>query len=89
LHLVKPIDAAALTAYCLTWQRLVDAQAIIAREGMLHVLPQGRVRHPAVTIVEAASKDLRTWCAEFGLTPAAEAKVSKDDGAATDLTDPF
>jgi P27 family predicted phage terminase small subunit len=75
LDLVKPIDAEALAAYCLTWQRLVDAQAIIAAEGLLATNSQGRVRHPAVAVVEAASKDLRAWAAEFGLTPSAESKL--------------
>lgn len=89
LHLVKPIDAAALTSYCLAWQRLVQAQEIIDREGLLHTIPQGRVRNPAVAIVEAASKDIRMWCSEFGLTPAAEGKVSKDDGGGADLNTPF
>lgn len=28
LELLKPVDRAALTAYCLTWQRLVDAQKL-------------------------------------------------------------
>lgn len=86
LELLKPVDRAALTAYCLAWDRLVVAQKLITEEGVLGVNSQGRVRHPAVAVVEAASKDLRSWAAEFGLTPAAESAVGKgkaveDDGA--------
>src|ERR1043165_7406112 len=33
LDLVKPIDRASLTAYCLTWDRLVRAQKEIADDG--------------------------------------------------------
>ena len=80
LRLVKPADAASLTAYCLAWQRLVDAQAIIAEEGLLGYNAQGRVRHPAVAIIEAASKDLRSWAGEFGLTPSSEQKVGGKEG---------
>ncbi len=83
LQITKPIDAAALTAYCLAWQRLCQAQRLIDEEGLLHSNSQGRSRHPAVAIVEAASKELRGWASEFGLTPSAESKVAKaeaDDG---------
>lgn len=89
LQLLKPVDRAALTAYVLTWQRLVDAQQIIAVEGMTaHDDKTGKVqRHPALVTIEAASKELRAWAAEFGLTPSAEARVSKggaNDGAEED-----
>lgn len=81
LQLTKPIDAASLTAYCLTWQRLCDAQRVVAEEGLLAVNSQGRGRHPAVAIVEAASKELRAWAAEFGLTPSAENRVAKAEAS--------
>ena len=88
LELVKPVDRAALTAYCLTWDRLVQAQRLVSEEGVLGTNSQGTVRHPAVAVVEAASKELRAWAGEFGFTPSAEAKLSvqeADDGEA----DPF
>lgn len=83
LELTKPLDRASLTAYCLTWQRLCQAQLEVARDGVLSTNSQGVVRHPAVAVVEAASKELRAWAHEFGLTPASEANVSSggDDGA--------
>ena len=99
LELTKPVDRAALTAYVLTWQRMVDAQKLIDEHqdftyvvrdkdggvvdsevirghGLLGQNSQGIVRAPWVAIIEAASKDLRAWCAEFGFTPSAEAKLS-------------
>jgi P27 family predicted phage terminase small subunit len=98
LELTKPVDRAALTAYVLTWQRLVDASRLIADNqkfelkqtddegetyfesrngyGLLGTNSQGIVRAPWVAIIEAASKDLRAWCAEFGFTPSAESKLS-------------
>lgn len=75
LDLLKEGDRAAFTAYCLTWERLVEAQRVIAEEGVLGHNSQGRVRHPAIAIVEAASKELRSWASEFGLTPSAESKL--------------
>lgn len=84
LELLKPIDGSSLTAYCLAWHRLVTATAIVEREGMvLQDDRQGRAqRHPALLTAEAASKELRAWCGEFGLTPSAEARLgaAKDKG---------
>jgi P27 family predicted phage terminase small subunit len=85
LGLLKRIDGAALTAYCMTWQRFVESSAIVAAEGMvLHDDKQGRAqRHPALLTAEAASKELRAWCTQFGMTPSAEQRVASgkvDDG---------
>src|SRR2546430_3969966 len=35
LGLLKRIDGAALTAYCMSWHRFVESSAIVAREGMV------------------------------------------------------
>ena len=88
LNLTKPIDAAALTVYCLAWQRLCQAQAILDEEGVLHTTSQGRSKHPALMIAEAASKELRAWAGEFGLTPSAENRVSRP-AAGSDDDNPF
>lgn len=40
--------------------------------GLLADNSQGRVTAPWIGIEERASRDFRTWCAEFGFTPAAE-----------------
>jgi len=83
LQLLKPVDRSALTAYCLIWQRLVDAQAEIAAGALTTRGSMGQlVEHPAVKVFLAASKELRAWCSEFGLTPSAETRLSagKDKG---------
>ena len=79
LELVKPVDRAALTAYCLTWDRLVIAQRMATDHGLLATNSQGEVRAPWVAIVEAASKELRSWAGEFGFTPSAESKLSTQE----------
>lgn len=81
LELLKPIDQGALTAYCLTWQRLCDASAIVARTGLVLDTEKGPVKNPAVLIVEAASKELRAWSNEFGLTPSSEGKLGATKNA--------
>ncbi|MGH6657601.1 MAG: phage terminase small subunit P27 family [Actinocrinis sp.] len=85
LQLLKPVDRAALTAYCLAWERLVTAQKLIkSNGGLTYVDAFGNPRkHPAVLVAEAASKELRAWASEFGMTPSAEQRVAKaeaDDG---------
>lgn len=86
LGLLKSIDRTALTSYCMVWQRFVDANAIVAREGMIveEELTLGRTklyRHPALLTVEVASKELRAWATEFGLTPSSEQRLaSTKDG---------
>jgi P27 family predicted phage terminase small subunit len=92
LQLLKPPDAASLAAYCEAWSRFKQASEIVAREGMvLHDDKLGRSqRHPALLTAEAASKELRAWAHEFGLTPSAEARLvtpKGDDGAQE--TNPF
>jgi P27 family predicted phage terminase small subunit len=90
LELLKPVDGPALTAYCLAWQRLRQAQQMIDESefGILSMTSQGMGRNPAVIVLEAASKELRAWASEFGLTPAAESKLgARDGGSAAD--DPF
>jgi P27 family predicted phage terminase small subunit len=44
--------------------------------GLLGTNSQGVTRAPWIAIIEAASKELRAWCAEFGFTPSAENKLS-------------
>lgn len=84
LQLLKPLDRAALTAYCLIWQRMCDAQRDIAAGNLTTRGSQGQlVEHPSVKVFLAASRELRAWCSEFGLTPSAENRLIKpkdDDG---------
>lgn len=83
LGILKGIDRAALTAYCMTWARLVEASDIVKREGMVYTDDKtGRAqRHPALMTAEAASKELRSWANEFGLTPSSEQKLGSSKGS--------
>lgn len=92
LGLLKRIDGAALTSYCMAWARLVEASQIVAAEGMvLHDDKQGKAqRHPALLTAEAASKEIRAWAQEFGLTPSSEQRLaSTKDGDDGDQGNPF
>lgn len=86
LGLLKSIDRSSLTSYCLVWHRLVEASRTIQREGMIveEEMTLGRsklYRHPALLTAEAASKELRAWATEFGLTPSSEQRLGSTKGA--------
>lgn len=91
LGLLKSIDRSALTSYCLVWDRLVEASRIVQLEGMvLHDDKQGKAqRHPALLTAEAASKELRAWAQEFGLTPSAEQRISSTNAKEGTDGNPF
>lgn len=89
LQLLKPIDRAALTALCLTWERLCEAQRIVERDGMVIDTEKGPVKNPAVMILEAASKELRAWSSEFGLTPSSEGRLGIQVPDDADDDNPF
>lgn len=84
LDFLKVSTRSSLTAYCLTWARLVEAQKTLAAEGLLAENSQGRVKHPLVNVVEAASKEIRSWCGEFGFTPSSEGRLKVPERVAVD-----
>jgi len=78
--LLKPIDGPALEVVCETFARWREAVRFRRERAILGKNSQGVVAAPWVGIEERASKDFRAWCAEFGITPAAEKNlVSGDD----------
>ena len=76
MRLIKPIDRATLTAYCLSWSRFVD---------ITHQWDDGDVS--TCRLIDQASKELRQWAREFGLTPSAEGGLHPPE--LPDAGDPF
>jgi P27 family predicted phage terminase small subunit len=85
LQLCKPVDAAALGAYCEMVELFVRATDEVHRSGLTvenrSVKKNGDTSvwytaNPAVGVQRNAQQAIRAWCSEFGLTPAAELKVS-------------
>lgn len=76
LELLTPSHAGGLEIMCETWSRWREAQELVREEGVLGENSQGRVRHPAVAVVEAASREYRAWAGEFGLTLATEGRLN-------------
>lgn len=76
IGLLKPLDASSLEVACETFARWREAVRQRKLHGMLGKNSQGVVTAPWVGIEERASKDFRSWCAEFGFTPASEKNLS-------------
>lgn len=76
LDLLKEVDMAGVAAYCLTWARLCSAQRDIDLHGIVVEGERGgKVRNPACGVADSATRELRMWCQEFGLTPSAEGRL--------------
>ena len=82
-------DGLALQQLCEAYADWKSACEIVAAEGILSSDSDGNIRkHPAVQIKSDADKRVRAWLGEFGLTPAARAKLSGGKSAA-DAADPW
>lgn len=76
IGMLKPMDGWALEALCEAYARWADAKNQRLKAGMLAKNSQGVVISPLLRIEAEASREFRAWCSEFGLTPAAEVKLS-------------
>ena len=79
-------DAMMLEGACVNYARAVEADAILADEGLVVTEPvitkQGDVvgerhkKHPAVEVSNAAWRQLRAFCSEFGLSPVSRTRLT-------------
>lgn len=76
LGLLKELDGPALEVLCETYARWHDAKAKRIKLGPVMKQSYGFVVAPWVRIESIASKEYRAWCAEFGLSPSAEIRLS-------------
>jgi P27 family predicted phage terminase small subunit len=98
LDLVKEVDAAALASYCEMYETFVRATEDVHDRGLVvenkSVKKDGTestwyTANPAVAVQRNAQAAIRAWCSEFGLTPAAENKVSKGSSDDGDDSNPY
>ena len=70
LGLLTTLDRAALAAYCQAYSRWLQANSVLAREGLVVVGHRKALRkHPLVTVLRAAEATMRAFAVELGLTP--------------------
>jgi len=80
LGLIANIDRAALSLYCTSWGRHVDAENKIrelGERGLVDKTPNGfDVQSAWLNVSNKAMEQCLKYLAEFGMTPAARARVS-------------
>jgi P27 family predicted phage terminase small subunit len=88
LGLLTEADGPAFACYCMAYSRWVQAEKAIAEHNAerapdsevppsCFVTPKGYIQQiPAVGIANQAIKEIRAWCAEFGMTPSARSRMS-------------
>lgn len=82
--LLKPLDAGSLEMLCECYARWREAVNQRHARGITSVNSQGVGVGPWVGVEERAAKEFRGWCAEYGLTPAAETNLLGSDEATDD-----
>lgn len=81
LDLLTNIDVNALAAYCDAYSDYVKCTQIIQEEGLMveytnKAAETNKVPHPLLTKKKQLYEQMRSIASEFGLTPAARAKIA-------------
>lgn len=80
LGLVSQIDRAALSLYCTAWGRHVEAETMLRElgaAGLVSKTPNGfEVQSAWLNISNKAMEQCNKYLAEFGMSPAARARVT-------------
>lgn len=88
--LLKPLDGPALENVCETFSRFREAVRWRQDHGLASKNSQGVGVAWWIRIEAEASREFRSWCAEFGLTPASEKHLGAgEDGKSGDNVNPF
>jgi len=91
LGLLSTLDVMPLAAYCLGYQRWRQAEERLGElaveepesRGLLVKVREGHARRsPLVQIAASAAADMLRFASEFGMTPAARARISAGVGRA-------
>lgn len=84
LGLLTIVDGTALAAYCQAYSRWKQAEEILQAEGLIFATESGYLMpRPEVKIAEKSMQLIKSFCAEFGLTPSSRGRMSLpevDDG---------
>jgi P27 family predicted phage terminase small subunit len=90
IGLLKPLDAASLEAVCEVFARLREAVRVRQEQGLEDRNARGNpVAGWWVRVESEASREFRSWCAEYGLTPAAEKNLKSGDHDGGITENPF
>ena len=81
---LSELDKGALAAYCEAYARWYESRNAIHKDGMWYTAASGNIlKHPAVSVMEAAAAEMQRWAAELGLTPSSRARIPRNKKTAT------
>lgn len=98
LGLISTLDRATLTAYCSAWETFMEAEMKIRESGKVVMIGAKKIikkngdvetvggypqQNPWLPIRNKAIEQIRAFCAEFGMSPAARVRV-RAEGMAED-----
>jgi P27 family predicted phage terminase small subunit len=97
LGLLKDLDGPSLEMLCETyarWREAIDMRMAMAKtapatRGIIAKNSQGFTVAPWVAAETQASKEFRSWCAEYGLTPSAEMHLAGPGSEQDPENNPF
>ena len=79
LGLLAKIDRAALSGYCQSWARWVEAEEEIAKTSEVVKSPSGYpIQNPWLSIANRALKQCGDFIREFGLSPSSRVRVETE-----------
>ena len=81
LGLLTDLDRTALQGYCECYAHRAAAARLLHTRGMM----VGKVKNPAAQMFRDMDTAARAWCAEFGLSPSARARMVLPDEKNLDL----
>lgn len=76
----KKIDRTALVTYCQIYQRHTDAEANLKKTGLIVSQNGQYFRNPYLRVVEDSIALLRSFLADFGMTPASRTRLQVSEG---------
>ena len=92
MHLDSRCDGQMLEGACVSYGRAAKADEIIERDGITiaEMTRDGKLKvkqHPAVAVSNAAWRQVRSFCSEFGLSPVSRTRLTpeKPDSSDVDL----
>lgn len=78
LGLLTAVDTKALEAYCVCYSKWRTATEK-AKIGVLTTQAEYVYANPLIAVELKYAKEMRSWMAEFGLTPAARARITIEE----------
>lgn len=76
-NVLNRVDAAALQALCIQWERAEQARRAIKTEGLFTLGSAGQLaEHPALQVERQAHQLMLRFAEQFGITPVARARIA-------------